>query len=62
MNHDRYAKPRRGGRGFARTTWRLVAFTYYRIGLAFANAGGAVLPVALDGARHLFAAFRGGWS
>src|SRR3546814_2239319 len=28
------AKPRRAGRGFAQSTWRLVAFPLYRIGLA----------------------------
>lgn len=47
-----YAKPRRAGRGFAQSTWRLVAFLFYRIGLAGANACGPFLPVALDGAGY----------
>lgn len=34
----KYAKPRREGRGFAQSTWRLVAFPLYRIGKAGANA------------------------
>src|SRR3546814_17758404 len=46
------AKPRRAGRGFAQSTWRLVAFPLYRIGLAGANACLPFLPVALDGAGY----------
>lgn len=44
------AKPRRAGRGFAQSTYRLVASPLYCIGLAGANACGPLLPVALDGA------------
>ena len=36
-------------RGFAQSTWRLVAFPLYRNGLAGAIAGLPLLPVALDG-------------
>ncbi len=39
------AKPRRAGRGFAQSTWWLVAFPLYRIGLAGANA---CLPFCLS--------------
>ncbi|AMK23512.1 hypothetical protein K426_12895 [Sphingobium sp. TKS] len=55
-----YAKPRRAGRGFAQSTWRLVAFLLYRIGLAGANACGPFLPVALDGAGYGAALLWGG--
>jgi hypothetical protein len=48
-NAGTYAKPRRAGRGFAQSTWRLVAFPLYRIGLAGANAFHPFLPVALGG-------------
>lgn len=55
-----YAKPRRAGRGFAQSTWRLVAFLLYRSGLAGANACGPFLPVALDGAGYGAALLWGG--
>ena len=55
-----YAKPRRAGRGFAQSTWRLVAFPPYRIGLAGANACLPFLPVALDGAGFGAALLWGG--
>ncbi|MBA4354840.1 MAG: hypothetical protein C0409_09125 [Novosphingobium sp.] len=54
------AKPRRAGRGFAQSTWRLVASLIYRIGLAGANACGPFLPVALDGAGYGAALLWGG--
>jgi len=39
MSHARtYAKPRLAGRGFAQSTWRLVASLSYSIGLAGATA------------------------
>ena len=55
-----YAKPRRAGRGFAQSTWRLVAFPFYRIGLAGSNAFLPFLPVALDGAGYGAALLWGG--
>lgn len=54
------AKPRRAGRGFAQSTWRLVAPLPYRIGLAGANACLPFLPLALDGAGYGAALFWGG--
>jgi hypothetical protein len=51
MNHDdTNAKPRRAGRGFAQSTWRLVASLPYRIGTAGANDCLPFLPIAFDGA------------
>lgn len=44
-----YAKPRLAGRGFAQSTWRLVAFLFYFIGLAGANAYGPIPALALAG-------------
>lgn len=55
-----YAKPRRAGRGFAQSTWRLVAFSLYRIGTAGANACLPFLPFAVDGAGLGLALFWGG--
>ena len=55
-----YAKPRRAGRGFAQSTWRLVAPLPYRIGLAGANACHPFRPVALDGAGNGVALLWGG--
>jgi hypothetical protein len=55
-----YAKPRRAGRGFAQSTWRLVAFPLYRIGLAGSNAFLPFLPLALDGAGYGAALLWGG--
>ena len=51
-NGGTYAKPRRSGRGFAQSTWRLVAFPLYRIGKAGANACHPLLPVAMGGAGY----------
>ncbi len=59
-NAGTYAKPRRAGRGFAQSTWRLVAFPLYRIGLAGSNAFLPFLPVALDGAGYGAALLWGG--
>jgi len=56
----RNAKPRRAGRGFAQSTWRLVAFPLYRIGLAGSNAFLPFLPLALDGAGYGAALLWGG--
>lgn len=56
-----YAKPRRlHRRGFAQSTWRLVAFPLYRIGLAGSNAFLPLLPVGLDGAGYGAALLWGG--
>ena len=55
------AKPRRAGRGFARSAFsRLVATLIYRIGTASANARLALLSLALGGARHSAALLWGG--
>lgn len=59
-NAGTYAKPRRAGRGFAQSTWRLVALPLYRIGLAGSNAFLPFLPVALDGAGYGAALLWGG--
>lgn len=54
------AKPRRSQRrGFTQSTWRLVAFSVYRNGLAGANACFPFLPFALDGAGYGAALLRG---
>lgn len=64
MSHEsltRNAKPRRAGRGFARSALcRLVASPFYRIGLAGANTCLPFLPVTVDGARLGAALFWGG--
>lgn len=54
------AKPGAATPGFAQSTWRLVAFPLYRIGMAGANACGPFLPVALDGAGYGAALLWGG--
>ena len=56
------AKPRRTGRGFAQSTWRLVAFhiPLYRIGLAGANSCLPFLPVASGDAGYDAALLWGG--
>ena len=59
-NAGTYAKPRRAGRGFAQSTWRLVAFPLYRIGLAGSNAFLPFLPLAMDGAGYGAALLWGG--
>lgn len=56
----KYAKPRRAGRGFARSAMELVAIPLYRIGLAGANACLPFLPVAVDGAGYGAALLWGG--
>lgn len=52
MNHGlKYAKPRRAGRGFARSVvWAMFADASYRIGTPSANACLSFLPVAFHGA------------
>ena len=59
-NGSTNTKPRLAGRGFAQSTWRLVAFTLYRIGMASSNAFLPFLPVALDGAGYGAALLWGG--
>lgn len=56
----RHAKPGAGTPGFAQSTWWLVAFPLYRIGLAGANACRPLLPLALDGAGYGTALLWGG--
>jgi len=46
------AKRRGAARRLTQSTWRLVAFPLYRIGLAGANAFLPFLPVALEGGDH----------
>lgn len=53
------AKPGAGTPGFAQSTWRLVAFSVYRIGTAGANACLRFLPFAVDGAGLGLALFWG---
>ena len=61
MNHgSTYAKRRAATQRLTQSTWRLVAFPLYRIGLAGANACLPFLPVALDGAGYGAALFWGG--
>lgn len=60
MSHGRYAKPRREGRGFARSLWRAVAPLNYNVALARASDCVAVWPVAMDGERGVFALLWGG--
>ena len=60
MSNGTNAKPGAGTPGFAQSTWWLVASLFYRIGLAGANTGLPVLPVALDGAGYGAALFWGG--
>lgn len=55
-----YAKPRQAGRGFAQSTWWLVASLPYRIELAGANACLPFLPIAVDGIGYGAALLRGG--
>lgn len=55
------AKPGRWYRpGFAQSTWPLVAFPLYRIGVAGSNAFLPFLPLALDGAGYGAALLWGG--
>ena len=62
MNYgqSRYAKRRVAPRRSAQSTWWLVAFPLYRIGLASANACVPFLPLALDGAGYGAAMLWGG--
>ena len=56
-----YAKPRSlGDRGFAQSTWRLVAFLQYANRLADAIARFAFQPFARDGAGSVGALLWGG--
>ena len=55
-----YKKRRGASRRLTQSTWRLVAFPLYRIGLAGANACLAFLPVAVDGAGYGAALLWGG--
>lgn len=49
-NDSTNAKPRRAGRGFARSAvWAMLAVEAYRIGAPSANACLPFLPVAFDG-------------
>ena len=53
MSHgSTYAKRRGATRRLTQSTWRLVAFSLYRIGEAGANACFPLLPVAMDGAGY----------
>ncbi len=47
-----YTKRRGAARRLTQSTWRLVAWSLYRIGLAGSNAFLLFLPVALDGAGY----------
>jgi hypothetical protein len=47
-------------RGFAQSTWRLVAFPLYCIGTASSSAVPLFVPVALDGAGYGAALLWGG--
>ena len=62
MNHGTlYAKPRSlGDRGFAQSTWRLVASFQYANRLADAIARVALQPLASDGACSFGAFLWGG--
>ena len=60
MSNGRYAKPRREGRGFARSIWQPVAPFNYIVALARASDCIAILPVAVDGACGVFALLWGG--
>ena len=55
-----YAKRRGAARRLTQSTSRLVAFPFYRIGLAGSNAFLPFLPVALDGAGYGAALLWGG--
>lgn len=60
-NDGTNAKPRRAGRGFARSALsRLVAFTFYRIGTASANAWPLLLYLTAFGAGYGAALLWGG--
>jgi hypothetical protein len=59
INDIRNAKPRRAGRGFARSSWYWIVFSHYHIGLAGANSSLPFLPIAVDCARLGAALFWG---
>ncbi len=56
----KYAKRRGPSRRLTQSTWRLVAFSLYRIGTAGANACLPFLPIAVDGAGYGAALLWGG--
>lgn len=58
-NGSTNAKPQLA-RGFAQSTWRLVAFPLYRIETAISSALPPFVPVALDGAGYGAALLWGG--
>ena len=60
MNHAPERQNPGWHRGFAQSTYRLVAFCLYRIGLARANACVPVLPFAFDGTGYGAALLWGG--
>jgi hypothetical protein len=55
-----HAKRRVAPRRLAQSTWRLVAISLYRIGLAGSNAFLPLLPLALDGTGYGAALLWGG--
>lgn len=55
-----YAKRRGAARRLTQSTWRLVAFLPYRIGLPGANARHPIPPVAVVGDGHGAALLWGG--
>lgn len=59
-NGSTYTKRRGAARRLTQSTWRLVAFPLYRIGLAGSNAFLPFLPVALDGTGLCAALLWGG--
>ena len=61
MNHGTTNTKRRGAtRRLLQSTWRLVAFPLYRIGLAGSNAFLPFLPLAVDGTGYGAALLWGG--
>lgn len=59
-NGSTYKKRRGATRRLTQSTWRLVANSLYRIGLAGANPVIPILPFAMDGARLGVALLWGG--
>ena len=60
MSDGTKAKRRVAARRLLQSTWWLVAYPFYRIGLAGANACQPLLPVAVDGAGYGAALLWGG--
>ena len=60
MSDGTKAKRRVAARRLLQSTWRLVAFPFYRIGKAGANLSLSFLPIALDGAGYGAALLWGG--